>query len=212
MKGSQGKKGSSNNMGGGKNPLANSMAHHSSNMATGKSNNNPGTSHMDQRGAKLFEIYSSGKSSGGVAGTGTGGHVASNISNGSGGSQGHQNSFLQNKYQFATYYGQKNYPNSGPHMNMLGNASSAHHQYNGSQIGIGGNNASSQYEHSIDGQIEPANLRTGPSNPPGQGPTKGSAGGPNTIASKSSGNANAASGAQTQGMPKRTNHSELTSY
>jgi len=71
MKGSQGKKGSSNNMGGGKNPLANSMAHHSSNMATGKSNNNPG------------------KSSGGVAGTGTGGHVASNISNGSGGSQGH---------------------------------------------------------------------------------------------------------------------------
>lgn len=87
MKGSQGKKGSSNNMGG-KNPLANSMAHHSSNMATGK-NANPGTSHMDQRGAKLFEIYSSGKSSGGVTGTQTGGHVASNISNGSGGSQGH---------------------------------------------------------------------------------------------------------------------------
>jgi len=128
MKGSQGKKGSSNNMGG-KNPLANSMAHHSSNMATGK-NANPGTSHMDQRGAKLFEIYSSGKSSGGVTGTQTGGHVASNISNGSGGSQGHQNSFLQNKYQFATYYGQKNYPNSGPHMNMLGNAAAPSNQLN----------------------------------------------------------------------------------
>lgn len=97
MKG-QGKKGSSN-MAGGKNPLANSMAHHS-NM--GK--NQPGTSHMDQRGAKLYEIYSSGKSSGGAAG-GQGGHVPSNISNGSGGSQGPQNSFLQNKYQFATYYG-----------------------------------------------------------------------------------------------------------
>ena len=92
-------------------------------MGTGK--NNPGTSHTDQRGAKLFEIYSSGKSSSGVTGTGTG-HVASNISNGSGGSQGHQNSFLQNKYQFATYYGQKNYPNSGPHMNMLGNGTSHH--------------------------------------------------------------------------------------
>ena len=134
-------------MAAGKNPLANSMAHHS-NM--GK---NPGTSHMDQRGAKLYEIYSSGKSSGGAAGQG--GHVASNISNGSGGSQGPQNSFLQNKYQFATYYGQKNYPNSGPHMNMIGNAPTAnqmnpHHQYNGSQIGISGN-ASSQYEYSIDG-------------------------------------------------------------
>jgi len=153
-------------MAGGKNPLANSMAHHSSNMGTGK--NNPGTSHMDKRGAKLYEIYSSGKSQGVPANTGTGpsggGHIASNISNGSGGSQGHQNSFLQNKYQFATYYGQKNYPNSGPHMNMLGNAPStqlnSHHQYNGSQIGIGaGGNASSQYEYSIDGQIEPANLR-----------------------------------------------------
>ena len=49
-------------------------------------------------------------------------------------------------------------------MNMLGNAPStqlnSHHQYNGSQIGIGaGGNASSQYEYSIDGQIEPANLR-----------------------------------------------------
>lgn len=50
-------------------------------------------------------------------------------------------------------------------MNMLGNAPStqlnSHHQYNGSQIGIGANpgNASSQYEYSIDGQIEPANLR-----------------------------------------------------
>ena len=77
------------------------MAHHS-NMAK-----NPGTSHMDQRGAKLYEIYSSGKSSGGAAGQG--GHDASNISNGSGGSQGPQNSFLQNKYQFATYYGQKTY-------------------------------------------------------------------------------------------------------
>ena len=64
-------------------------------MGTGK--NNPGTSQkMDQRGAKLYEIYSSGKSSGGAANTGTatGGHIASNISNGSGGSQGHQNSFL----------------------------------------------------------------------------------------------------------------------
>lgn len=108
---------------------------------------------MDQRGAKLYEIYSSGKSSGGAAAQG--GHVASNISNGSGGSQGPQNSFLQNKYQFATYYGQKNYPNSGPHMNMIGNAPSnnqmnPHHQYNGSQIGVSGN-ASSQYEYSIDG-------------------------------------------------------------
>ena len=96
--GGQGKKGSSNMQG--KNPLANSMAHHS-NMG-GKAN--PGTSHMDQRGAKLYEIYSSGKSSGGAQGAGQA-HVASNISNGSGGSQGHQNSFLQNKYQFATYYG-----------------------------------------------------------------------------------------------------------
>ena len=76
----QGKKGSSN-MAGGKNPLANSMAHHSN---VGK---NPGTSHMDHRGAKLYEIYSSGKSNGGGGGN-QGGHVASNISNGSGGSQG----------------------------------------------------------------------------------------------------------------------------
>ena len=45
------------------------------------SNKNPGTSHMDQRGQKLFEIYSSGKSQG--AG---GNHIASNVSNGSGGS------------------------------------------------------------------------------------------------------------------------------
>ena len=111
MKG-QSKKGSSN-LAGGKNPLANSMAQQK----------NPGTSHMNQRGAKLYEIYSSGKSSGGNAGQGA--NVASNISNGSGGSQGGQNSFLQNKYQFATYYGQKNYPNSGPHMNMLGNGSNA---------------------------------------------------------------------------------------
>ena len=62
--------------------------------------------------------------------------MGSNISNGSGGSQGPQNSFLQNKYQFATYYGQKNYPSSGPHMNMIGNAPTGqlnvHHQYNGS--------------------------------------------------------------------------------
>ena len=55
------KKGSSNLQG--KNPLANSMAHHA-NM--GGSKGNPGTSHMDQRGAKLYEIYSSGKSSGGA--------------------------------------------------------------------------------------------------------------------------------------------------
>ena len=51
-------------------------------------------------------------------------------------------------------------------MNMLGNPPStqlnaANHQYNGSQIGIGANAAaSSQYEYSIDGQIEPANLRS----------------------------------------------------
>jgi len=94
----QGKKGSSNVSGaGGKNPLASSMAQHSQNV--GK---NPGTSHMNQRGAKLYEIYSSGKNSGAPA---QGNHVGSNISNGSGGSQGPQNSFLQNKYQFATYYG-----------------------------------------------------------------------------------------------------------
>lgn len=43
---------------GGKNPLANSMAHSSMNK-------NPGTSHMDTRGAKLYEIYSSGKSNAG---------------------------------------------------------------------------------------------------------------------------------------------------
>ena len=160
---------------------------------------------MNHRGAKLYEIYSSGKSSGGAAGQGA--HVASNISNGSGGSQGPQNSFLQNKYQFATYYGQKNYPNSGPHMNMIGNTPgaqmNAHHQYNGSQIGIGGANSNSQYEYSIDGQIEPANMRgTGNANPQNIGVIKGS-----TINSKSSG-----SGAQTQSMPKRTLHSELTSY
>ena len=104
------------------------MAQHSQNV--GK---NPGTSHMNQRGAKLYEIYSSGKNSGAPA---QGNHVGSNISNGSGGSQGPQNSFLQNKYQFATYYGQKNYPSSGPHMNMIGNAPTGqlnvHHQYNGS--------------------------------------------------------------------------------
>ena len=64
------------------------------------SSKNPGTSHMDQRGQKLFEIYSSGKSQGAANN-----HIGSNISNGSGGSHGHQNSFLQNKYQFATYYG-----------------------------------------------------------------------------------------------------------
>jgi hypothetical protein len=59
-----------------KNPLASSVAHGSGNF----NKQNPGTSHMDQRGAKLYEIYSSGKSSGGM------GHIASNISNGSGGS------------------------------------------------------------------------------------------------------------------------------
>jgi hypothetical protein len=64
----------------GKNPLASSIAH---------GTKNPGTSHMDTRGAKLYEIYSCGKSSGGMHG-----HIASNISNGSGGSQGQQNSFL----------------------------------------------------------------------------------------------------------------------
>lgn len=84
------------------------------------------------------------------------------------------------------------------------NQLTAHHQYTGSQIGIGGN-TSSQYEYSIDGQIEPANVRSqaGPSsNANNLGVIKG-----NTIASKSSG-----SGAQTQSMPKRTPHSELTSY
>ena len=91
-------------------------------------------------------------------------------------------------------------------MNMIGNAPTGqlnvHHQYNGSQIGIGAN-TSSQYEYSIDGQIEPANMRSG-SNPNAQniGMIKG-----NTITSKSSG-----SGPQTQSMPKRTPHSELTSY
>ena len=74
-------------MAGAKNPLANSMAHHSTNV--GK---NPGTSHMDHRGAKLYEIYSSGKSNGGGnngGGGNQGNHVvSSNISNGSGGSQG----------------------------------------------------------------------------------------------------------------------------
>lgn len=87
MKGT-GKKGSGS-MVGGKNPLANSMAH-------GGATKNPGTSHMDTRGAKLYEIYSSGKSNPG--GGNQANHIASNVSSGSGGSQGHQNSFLQNKY------------------------------------------------------------------------------------------------------------------
>lgn len=39
------------------NPLTNSMAH-GSQFANNK---NPGTSHIDNRGAKIFEIYSSGK-------------------------------------------------------------------------------------------------------------------------------------------------------
>ena len=64
---------------GSKNPLTNSMAH-----GNNFSSKNPGTSHMDQRGQKLFEIYSSGKSQGA-----TNNHIGSNISNGSGGSHGH---------------------------------------------------------------------------------------------------------------------------
>ena len=86
-----------------------------------------------------------------------------------------------------------------------------HHQYNASQIAMAaGGNSSSQYEYSIDGQIDPSNMRAGPggSLAPGQntiGLIKGS-----TIASKSSGSGAGAS--QTQSMPKRTPHSELTSY
>ena len=56
------------------------MAHgHGGNFGGGK---NSGTSHLDSRGQnkKIYEIYSSGKSSGGI------GHIASNVSNGSGGS------------------------------------------------------------------------------------------------------------------------------
>lgn len=40
---------------------------------------------MNQRGTKLYEIYSSGKNSGAPAQST---HIGSNISNGSGGSQG----------------------------------------------------------------------------------------------------------------------------
>ena len=152
------------------------------------SNKNPGTSHMDQRGAKIFEIYSSGKSGGGGAS-----HIGSNVSTGSGGghsgmnagSQSHQNSFLQNKYQFATYYGQKNYPSGNNNSSQISNP---HHQYNGSLVSssvptnnssnmanlsnqghnlannnigttsTGSNNGmlgGSQYEYSIEGQVDP---------------------------------------------------------
>ena len=71
-------------------------------------------------------------------------------------------------------------------------------------MGAGGN-TSSQYEYSIDGQIDPPNMRVGgPGAGGGQniGLIKGS-----TIASKSSGGT-----AQGQSVPKRTPHSELTSY
>lgn len=66
-------------------------------------NKNPNTAHMDQRGAKIFEIYSSGKS-GPAPNQGSGAsHIGSNVSTGSGGHSGaghsssnqtHQNSFL----------------------------------------------------------------------------------------------------------------------
>lgn len=181
----------------GKNPLANSMA---------QGSKNPGTSHMDQRGAKLYEIYSSGKSSGGMHG-----HIASNISNGSGGSASHQNSFLQNKYQFATYYGQKNYPSSGQQMGVIGSSPqmNPHMQYNGQQMVNVGNG---QYEYSIDGQVE--GTRTGGTVP--QTTLSSGNGGQNLPKTGSIGSKSSNQGGQnvvnSNSVPKRAPHSELTSY
>ena len=72
-----------------------------------------------------------------------------------------------------------------------------------------GGNSSSQYEYSIDGQIDPPNMRSGPGG--SLGPSQNTIGliKGNTIASKSSGSGGAS---QTQSVPKRTPHSELTSY
>jgi hypothetical protein len=73
-----------------KNPLTNSMAH--GNQFPNKSN--PGTSQLDQRGAKIFEIYSSGKSGNFVGqpqGNGSS-QIGSNVSTGSGGHSGITNS------------------------------------------------------------------------------------------------------------------------
>ena len=180
---------------------------------------------MDARGAKIFEIYSSGKSGFGNAPGNASSHIGSNISTGSGGHSGittstvlqpHTNSFLQNKYQFATYYGQKNYPAAMPqHITQNHMVLNPHHQYNGSlsnQSGPGNsmpinlaNNSSgmsngilsgSQYEYPIEGAVE---QRQGSQT----GIVKGG-----SISNKAGTSSQTASSS----LPKRTPHSELTSY
>jgi hypothetical protein len=49
----------------------------------GTSKSNPGTSQLDARGQKIFEIYSSGKGYNGQAPVSS--HIGSNVSTGSGG-------------------------------------------------------------------------------------------------------------------------------
>lgn len=122
---------------------------------------NPGTANMDQREKKIYEIYASGKSSIGPIGQQFQGP------------QQNQNSFLQNKYQFATYYGQKSGYQPGVQQ------PSAQGQ---------GNLMGGQYEYAIDGSTGPGQQ---------QKPAASKAGAANATSSS---------------LPKRTPHSELTSY
>lgn len=74
-----------------------------------------GSSQIDQKEKKIYELYaSSGKANNGMAPIGT--PFTSQQSQ----NQGNQNSFLQNKYQFATYYGQKpSYPSPATQNNTM---------------------------------------------------------------------------------------------
>ena len=103
-------------------------------------------------------------------------------------------------------------------MNMIGQAPVGNNQminpaYNGGNM-IGGANTSSQYEYSIEGQIEPANIRStaansnGTSNLASGSQISGSVPKNNSMKTQSQSQNN--TGAQS--MPKRTPHSELTSY
>lgn len=72
-----------------------------------------------------------------------------------------QNNFMQNKYQFATYYGQKtqSYPSPGPHQPSG--------VISGGQAAI---MASGKYDYSIDGSqpINPVGTPSQPKNAPPQ--------------------------------------------
>lgn len=136
-----------------------------------------------------------------------------------------QNSFLQSKYQFATYYGQKNYSN-GPggvsgsgganlqNMQMVGGLQTAGSLAPVTQLSSGGGQYhGSQYEYAIDGSQGPGDHFSGSGKQGGQlfagtaPQATGSQGG------KSSGAGATGGGSKNPNqLPKRTPHSELTSY